>query len=341
MIITGNVSNRKLESTQKIAVVFGGCGFIGHHLARRLQKEGYWVRVVDIKEQEYCELNTFTDDFLLGDLTDIAIVEQALNLGRTDVEVYQLAADMGGAEYLFSGENDANVMSNSALMNLNTLRVMVKLGLKRVFFSSSACVYPEENQLDPNNPNCEENTVYPAHPDSEYGWEKLFGERIYLAYHKNYGIEARIARFHNIYGPEGTWKGGKEKAPAALCRKIASVENGDVIDIFGDGKQTRSFLYVDECVEGVVRLMWSDVTTPLNIGSEEMISINEFAHMIMTIANKKDITINHIPGPLGVRGRSSDNKLIGQLLGWKPNYPLIEGITKTYNWINEQVQKTL
>lgn len=341
MTIIGNVSNKDVSTAEKVAVVFGGCGFIGHHLARRLQKEGYWVRVVDIKAQEYCALSTFSDDFLLGDLTDINVVREALELGRTDVEVYQLAADMGGAEYLFSGENDANVMSNSALINLNTLRVMVKLGLKRVFFSSSACVYPEENQLDPNNPNCEENTVYPAHPDSEYGWEKLFGERIYLAYHKNYGIESRIARFHNIYGPEGTWIGGKEKAPAALCRKIASVENGGTIDVFGDGKQTRSFLYVDECVEGVIRLMWSDITTPLNIGSEEMLSINDFAHMIMNVAGKPDINIHHIPGPLGVRGRSSDNKLIGQLLGWKPNHPLIDGITKTYNWINQQVQKTI
>ena len=337
----GNVSKRKLTDDQKVAVVLGGTGFIGHHLARKLQSEGYWIRVVDIKEQEHCEMNSFCDDFLMGDLTDINVTYDALNLGRTDVEVYQLAADMGGAEYLFSGENDANVMSNSVLINVNTLRTMVKLGLKRVFFSSSACVYPEENQLDPDNPNCEENTVYPAHPDSEYGWEKLFGERLYLVFNKNYNINCRIARFHNIYGPEGTWKGGKEKAPAALCRKIASVEDGQTIEMFGDGKQTRSFLYVDECVEGVIRLMRSDVVTPVNIGSEEMISLNDFAYMIMNIAQKQNIKIHHIPGPIGVRGRSSDNKLIGSLLGWKPEYPLVKGITQTYNWIAQQVTKSI
>jgi len=337
MSINGNVSGTPIHEANKVAVVFGGCGFIGHHLARRLQREGYWVRVVDIKDQEYSHPSTFADDVFIGDLTDPAVVFHALNLERTDVEIYQLAADMGGAEYLFSGENDANVMSNSTLINLNTLRTMVKLGLKRVFYSSSACVYPEENQLDPDNPNCEEHTVYPAHPDSEYGWEKLFSERLYLAYHKNYGIECRIARFHNIYGPEGTWAGGKEKAPAALCRKIASTDNGGEIQMFGDGKQTRSFLYVDECVEGVIRLMWSDVTTPLNIGSEEMISLNDFANMIMGIAQKPDIRINHITGPIGVRGRSSDNKLIHKELNWSPNYPLISGISKTYAWIKAQV----
>jgi nucleoside-diphosphate-sugar epimerase len=334
----GNVSKKPLGTATKVAVVLGGCGFIGHHLARRLQREGYWVRVADIKEPEHCDVSTFADDVVYGDLSNYSTVVQALSLGRTDVEVYQLAADMGGASYIFTGEHDANVMTNSALINLNTLKAMVQLGLKRVFYSSSACIYPEHNQLDPDNPNCEESSAYPAHPDSEYGWEKLFSERLYLSYMRNFGIEPRIARFHNVYGVEGTWEGGREKAPAALCRKIAQANNGDAIEMFGDGKQTRSFLYVDECVEGILRLTHSDFTGPVNIGSEEMISINDFAYMIMGVAGK-DLTITHIPGPLGVRGRSSDNRLIRATLKWEPNSPLIEGITKTYHWINEQVTK--
>ncbi len=334
----GNVSKKPLGTATKVAVVLGGCGFIGHHLARRLQREGYWVRVADIKEPEHCDVSTFADDVVYGDLSNYSTVVQALSLGRTDVEVYQLAADMGGASYIFTGEHDANVMTNSALINLNTLKAMVRLGLKRVFYSSSACIYPEHNQLDPDNPNCEESSAYPAHPDSEYGWEKLFSERLYLSYMRNFGIEPRIARFHNVYGVEGTWEGGREKAPAALCRKIAQANNGDAIEMFGDGKQTRSFLYVDECVEGILRLTHSDFTGPVNIGSEEMISINDFAYMIMGVADK-DLTITHIPGPLGVRGRSSDNRLIRATLKWEPNSPLIEGITKTYHWINEQVTK--
>ena len=334
----GNVSKKPLGTATKVAVVLGGCGFIGHHLARRLQREGYWVRVADIKEPEHCDVSTFADDVVYGDLSNYSTVVQALSLGRTDVEVYQLAADMGGASYIFTGEHDANVMTNSALINLNTLKVMVQLGLKRVFYSSSACIYPEHNQLDPDNPNCEESSAYPAHPDSEYGWEKLFSERLYLSYMRNFGIEPRIARFHNVYGVEGTWEGGREKAPAALCRKIAQANNGDAIEMFGDGKQTRSFLYVDECVEGILRLTHSDFTGPVNIGSEEMISINDFAYMIMGVAGK-DLTITHIPGPLGVRGRSSDNRLIRATLKWEPNSPLIDGITKTYHWINEQVTK--
>ena len=334
----GNVSKKPLGTATKVAVVLGGCGFIGHHLARRLQREGYWVRVADIKEPEHCDVSTFADDVVYGDLSNYSTVVQALSLGRTDVEVYQLAADMGGASYIFKGEHDANVMTNSALINLNTLKAMVQLGLKRVFYSSSACIYPEHNQLDPDNPNCEESSAYPAHPDSEYGWEKLFSERLYLSYMRNFGIEPRIARFHNVYGVEGTWEGGREKAPAALCRKIAQANNGDAIEMFGDGKQTRSFLYVDECVEGILRLTHSDFTGPVNIGSEEMISINDFAYMIMGVAGK-DLTITHIPGPLGVRGRSSDNRLIRATLKWEPNSPLIEGITKTYHWINEQVTK--
>ena len=333
----GNVSKKPLSTASKVAVVLGGCGFIGHHLARRLQQEGYWVRVADIKVPEFCDVSTFADDFVQGDLSHEDIALNALNLGRTDVEIYQLAADMGGAQYIFSGENDANVMSNSAAINLNVLRAMLKLGLKKVFYSSSACIYPEHNQLDPDNPNCSEESAYPANPDSEYGWEKLFSERLYLAFRKNYGIECRIARFHNIYGPEGTWQGGREKAPAALCRKVLFTPSKRNIEIFGDGKQTRSFLYVDECVEGILRLMKSEYYNPVNIGSEEMISIENFAKMIIEISGKS-VGIDYINGPLGVRGRSSDNKLIRNVLGWEPNAPLFEGITKTYNWIKQQIE---
>lgn len=337
MTYEGNVSKKPLNTAEKVAVVFGGCGFIGHHLARRLQQEGYWVRVADIKTPEHCDLSTFADDFYHGDLSNEGMAYNALNLGRTDVEVYQLAADMGGAQYIFSGENDANVMSNSAAINLNVVRSMMRLGLKRVFYSSSACIYPEHNQLDPDNPNCEESSAYPANPDSEYGWEKLFSERLYMSFKRNYGLECRIARFHNIYGIEGTWQGGREKAPAALCRKVLFTPSGRSIEMFGDGKQTRSFLYVDECVEGILRLMRSDYWKPVNIGSEEMISINDFAKMIMEVAGK-ELEIEHIPGPLGVRGRSSDNRLIREVLGWEPNAPLREGITKTYNWIKKVVE---
>jgi len=334
----GNVSKKPLSTANKVAVVLGGCGFIGHHLARRLQQEGYWVRVADVKAPEHADLSTFADDFYHGDLANEQMAYEALNLGRTDVEVYQLAADMGGAMYIFTGDNDSNVMTNSAAINLNVVRAMMRLGLKKVFYSSSACVYPEHNQMDPDNPNCEESSAYPANPDSEYGWEKLFSERLYMAFHRNHGLECRIARFHNIYGVEGTWQGGREKAPAALCRKVATTPDGGTIDMFGDGKQTRSFLYVDECVEGILRLMRSDYWKPVNIGSEEMISINDFALMIADVAGKT-ININHIPGPLGVRGRSSDNRLIRQVLGWEPNAPLREGITKTYEWITQQLEK--
>jgi nucleoside-diphosphate-sugar epimerase len=334
----GNVSKKPLSAANKVAVVLGGCGFIGHHLARRLQTEGYWVRVADIKKQEYCDASTFADDVMYGDLSDYQTCVQALSLGRTDVEVYQLAADMGGASYIFTGEHDANVMTNSVLINLHTLKAMVALGLKRVFYSSSACIYPEHNQLNPDNPNCEESSAYPANPDSEYGWEKLFSERLYLSYMRNYGIEPRIARFHNVYGIEGTWDGGREKAPAAICRKIAMMQDGGEIEIFGDGKQTRSFLYVDECVDGILRLMHSEFSGPVNVGSEEMVSINQLADLVMHIANKK-LSIKHIPGPLGVRGRSSDNRLIREKLQWEPISPLEVGMTKTYNWILPQVPK--
>lgn len=334
----GNVSKKPLSTASKVAVVLGGCGFIGHHLARRLQQEGYWVRVADIKAPEHCDLSTFADDFYQGNLANEQMAYEALNLGRTDVEVYQLAADMGGAMYIFTGDNDSNVMTNSVAVNVNVVRSMMRLGLKKVFYSSSACVYPEHNQMDPDNPNCEESSAYPANPDSEYGWEKLFSERLYMAYHRNHGLECRIARFHNIYGVEGTWQGGREKAPAALCRKVATTPDGGTIDMFGDGKQTRSFLYVDECVEGILRLMRSDYWKPVNIGSEEMISINDFATMIAEVAGK-NININHIPGPLGVRGRSSDNRLIREVLEWEPNAPLREGITKTYNWVKQQIEQ--
>ena len=251
-------------------------------------------------------------------------------------EVYQLAADMGGAGFVFSGENDADIMHNSAIINLNVVEASVKAGVKKIFYSSSACMYPERNQLDPNNPNCKEDSAYPAEPDSEYGWEKLFSERFYLAANRNYGIDIRIARFHNIFGPEGSWDDGREKAPAAFCRKVAENADGSEIEMWGDGNQTRSFLYVDECVEGVLRLMKSDFKGPVNIGSEEMVSINDLAKMAMNIAGKKQ-SIKHIPGPLGVRGRNSDNNLINEKLGWKPNSPLLNGMTVTYKWIEKQV----
>jgi len=251
-------------------------------------------------------------------------------------EVYQLAADMGGAGYIFTGENDANVMHNSATINLNVVNEAVKQKVKRIFYSSSACMYPEHNQLDPENPNCEESSAYPANPDSEYGWEKLFSERLFLAFARNYGLQVRIARFHNIFGPQGTWKGGKEKAPAAMCRKVAETPDGGEIEVWGDGLQTRSFLYIDECIEGVLRLTRSDFEGPVNIGSEEMITINDLAKMAIDVAGK-NITIKNVSGPTGVRGRNSDNKLIQEKLGWAPNYPLIKGISKTFEWINRQV----
>jgi nucleoside-diphosphate-sugar epimerase len=255
-------------------------------------------------------------------------------------EVYQLAADMGGAGFVFTGENDAEIMHNSALINLNVLEAALRRRIKKIFYSSSACIYPKFNQMDPDNPKTDECSAYPADPDSEYGWEKLFSERLYFAFHRNYGIKIRIARFHNIFGPEGSWNDGREKAPAALCRKVAETSDGGKIEMWGDGKQTRSFLYIDECLEGVKRLMNSNLTDPVNIGSEEMVSINELARIIMDIAKKK-LKIKHIPGPLGVRGRNSDNSLIKKKLNWAPNYPLRKGLEKTYRWIEKQVKKSL
>ena len=323
---------------QKKALVLGAGGFIGHHLVKRLKKEGYWVRGVDLKYPEFSE--TEADDFVIGDLRDPYFVRSIIDL-KFD-EVYQLAADMGGAGYVFTGDNDADIMRNSALINLNVLDACYRRNIKRIFFSSSACVYPEYNQLDPENPICSEDSAYPAMPDSEYGWEKLFSERLYLAYHRNYGMKVRIARYHNIFGPEGTWRGGREKAPAALCRKVAvaKLTGQDYIEVWGDGKQTRSFLYIDECIEGTLRLMRSDWTGPVNIGSEEMVTINQLAEMIMDIAGVK-LKIIHIPGPQGVRGRNSDNRLIYEKLGWKPTMPLRVGLEKTYKWIEEQVKKAL
>tara|TARA_B100000579_G_C22844562_1_gene863567 strand:+ start:2820 stop:3800 length:981 start_codon:yes stop_codon:yes gene_type:complete len=316
----------------KKALVCGGGGFIGGHLIKRLKHEGYWVRGVDIKYHEYVE--SCADDFIKADLRKPNLVEKVID--QPFDEVYQLAADMGGAGFVFSGENDADIMHNSAIINLNVVEASVKAGVKKIFYSSSACMYPERNQLDPNNPNCKEDSAYPAEPDSEYGWEKLFSERFYLAANRNYGIDIRIARFHNIFGPEGSWDDGREKAPAAFCRKVAENADGSEIEMWGDGNQTRSFLYVDECVEGVLRLMKSDFKGPVNIGSEEMVSINDLAKMAMNIAGKKQ-SIKHIPGPLGVRGRNSDNNLINEKLGWKPNSPLLNGMTVTYKWIEKQV----
>ena len=318
----------------KRALVCGGGGFIGGHLINRLKSEGYWVRGVDLKYNEYGNGNA--DDFVIGDLTDPVICRKVTEGGFD--EVYQLAADMGGAGYIFTGENDAAVMHNSALCNLNMLHAAHLAGVKKIFYSSSACMYPEYNQLDPENPKCSEESAYPAAPDSEYGWEKLFSERLFLAYQRNLGITVKVARFHNIFGPQGTWRGGKEKAPAAICRKIIEAEEGGTIEIWGDGKQTRSFLYVDECLEGVRRLMESDFSGPVNIGSEEMISINDFAKLIAEISGK-NITIKNIKGPEGVRGRNSDNTLVQEKLGWAPSHTLREGITKTYHWIAEQAAK--
>ena len=290
------------------------------------------MRAVDLKQHEYATLPA--DEFILGDLRDPAVVRRVVE--GID-EVYQLAADMGGAGYLFTGDNDAAVMHNSATINLNTLELGVQAGVKRFFYSSSACIYPEHNQRDPENPKCSEESAYPAAPDSEYGWEKLFSERLYFAYQRNRGIQVRVARFHNVFGPQGTWSGGREKAPAAVCRKVAEAPDGGEIEIWGDGLQTRSFLYIDECLEAVSRLMDSDFAGPVNIGSEEMVTINQLAEMAMSIAGKK-LSIRHIEGPLGVRGRNSDNRLIRERLGWEPSRPLREGMEKTYEWISAQVE---
>ena len=317
----------------KKALVCGAGGFIGSHMVKKLKSEGYWVRGADVKYPDFSMSEA--DEFMRGDLTDQVFCDEVTNI-QFD-EIYQFAADMGGAGYILTGDHDADVMNNSASINLNILR-NIKDYKPKIFFSSSACMYPEHNQLDPDTPDCREDTAYPANPDSEYGWEKLFSERLYLAYHRNYGVPVRIARYHNIFGPEGTWDGGKEKAPAAMCRKVAKLPNeGGTIDVWGDGEQTRSFLFVDECVEATYRLVQSDFTGPVNIGSEEMVSINELVDITAKVSGKQ-VEKNHIEGPLGVRGRNSNNDLIREKLGWDYSQPLEEGIRRTYKWIQAQIK---
>lgn len=321
----------------KTALVLGAGGFIGSHLVKRLKNEGYYVTGVDLKHPDFSP--TSADKFIVGDLRDQGFCNQMFTNAHYD-ELYQLAADMGGAGYIFTGDNDAHVMHNSAQINLNVAELSIKNSVGKIFYSSSACIYPAFNQEDPNNPLCEEKSAYPAEPDSEYGWEKLFSERLYLTYSRIHKIPVRIARYHNIYGPEGTWKGGKEKAPAAICRKVAEAPDGGSIDVWGDGTQTRSFLYIDECIEATRRLMDSSFSGPVNIGSEEMISINSLAQMVIEISGKS-VSVKNIPGPTGVRGRNSDNRLIHDKLGWQPNYALRKGMEQTYRWIDEQVKKQL
>lgn len=319
----------------KSALVCGAGGFIGHHLVSRLIDEGFWVRGVDLKYPRFAE--TEADDFAVGDLRDQLFCRSVVD--QTFDEVYQLAADMGGAGFVFTGENDADIMHNSALVNINVLEACQKRNTKRIFYSSSACIYPEFNQEDPDNPNTAEASAYPAQPDSEYGWEKLFSERLFLAFQRNHNLDVRVARYHNVYGPLGSWNDGREKSPAAICRKVSEADDGGEIEIWGDGIQTRSFLFIDDCLDGSIKLMRSEKTGPYNIGSEEMVSINQLADLVMDIAGKK-LTKKHIPGPLGVRGRNSDNNLVRKELEWEPSISLKDGIAKTYNWIDEQVRKS-
>ena len=318
----------------KCALVCGAGGFIGGHLVKRLKHDGFWVRGVDLKFHEFSE--TEADDFVVGDLRDQGVCRAIVD--RRFDEVYQLAADMGGAGYIFTGEHDADVMHNSATINLNLLDVCHKRNIKKIFYSSSACMYPAYNQDEPLNPNCSEDSAYPAAPDSEYGWEKLFSERLYLAYRRNFALQTHVARYHNIFGPEGTWTGGREKAPAAICRKVAMARSGDEIEVWGDGDQTRSFLYIDECVEGTVRLLRSNFAGPVNIGSEEMVTINQLVDLVADVAGKR-IGKRHIPGPQGVRGRNSDNRLIREKLGWEPTQSLVAGLESTYRWIERRVSR--
>jgi GDP-D-mannose 3', 5'-epimerase len=333
----------------KTALVLGAGGFIGSHMVKRLRSEGYWVRGVDLKEPEFT--TDLADEFITGDLTNLAFVERVCqNKGargnfyhtvpkkyiKPFDEIYQFAADMGGAGFVFSGENDADIMHNSCTINLNVLNTIINFyDFPKIFYSSSACMYPEHNQLDPDNPNCSEDSAYPANPDSEYGWEKLFSERLYLAYARNHRVPVRIARYHNIYGPQGTYQGGREKAPAAICRKVSYALDGDSIEVWGDGNQTRSFLYIDDCIEATRRLMESEYNQPVNIGSEEMVSINQLVDIVAKVSGKT-VEKNHIDGPLGVRGRNSDNTLIRKLLEWDYEWSLEEGIKSTYDWIDAQ-----
>lgn len=313
----------------KTVLVLGAGGFIGGHLALRLHREGHWVRGVDLKRHEHQAMPI--DDFVVGDLRDPNLVAQVFD--RPFDEVYQLAADMGGAGYLFTGDNDADIMHNSVQINLNVLRACVQTSARKVFYSSSACIYPEYNQMTPENPNLEESTAYPASPDSEYGWEKLFSERLYTSYRRNHHLDCRIGRLHNVFGHYGTWRGGKEKVPAAICRKVALAKDGESIEVWGDGQQTRSFLFIDECLEAISRLMASNHSEPINMGSEEMCSINALAEMVIDISGK-NLSITHIEGPEGVRGRTSDNRMIEKTLGWKPSRPLREGLEQTYLWVD-------
>ena len=332
----------------KRILVCGAGGFIGGAMMKRLKSEGHWVRGVDLKEHEFFDAYGLADEFIVGDLRDPVVCNKVVS--RDIDEVYQFAADMGGAGFVFTGENDADIMHNSAMINLNIAEQCVKKEIKRIFYSSSACMYPEHNQLDPDNPNCTEGSAYPAAPDSEYGWEKLFSERLWLAFARNHGLTVRIARYHNIFGPEGTWDGGREKAPAAFCRKAALAPEGGKIEVWGPGSQTRSFLYIDECIEATRRLMDSSFVGPVNIGSEEMIAINDFANMAIDISGK-DVILYNIEGeefekkyghkcPIGVNGRNSDNALYEEKIGWKVSQPLINGMRKTYAWIFEQIGQT-
>lgn len=340
----------------KTALVLGAGGFIGSHMVKRLRSEGYWVRGVDLKYPEFSLSEA--NEFVQGDLRDVNFVERVIQFKGhrenfyhfvasqyldTFDEIYQFAADMGGAGFVFSGENDADIMHNSATINLNVLEAVRQfndfkgVNKTKIFYSSSACMYPEHNQLDPDNPDCSEESAYPAAPDSEYGWEKLFSERLFFAYHRNYGIDIRVARYHNIFGPEGTWEGGREKSPAAICRKVAYLpEEGGTIEVWGDGLQTRSFLYIDECIEATRRLMDSDFIGPVNIGSEEMVTINQLVETAAKVSGKV-VHKTYIDGPLGVRGRNSNNDLIREKLGWDYSQTLEEGICNTYNWIKEQM----
>lgn len=323
---------KMMKTDVKEVLVLGAGGFIGSHMVRRLAEEGRRVRGADLALPRYRE--TAADEFMIGDLREPAFCRAVFD--RRFDEVYQFAADMGGAGYVFSGKHDADIMRNSTAINLNVLEACREKGAGRLFFASSACVYPQGAQLDPDNPDCREETAYPADPDSEYGWEKLFAERLYLAHARNYGLEVRIARYHNIFGPEGAWGNGREKSPAAICRKVAEAEDGGEIEIWGDGRQTRSFLYIDECLEGTLRLVRSAFSGPLNIGSEEMVSINQLVGLVCGVAGKK-LSIRHAPGPLGVRGRRSDNGAIRRALGWTPSWPLRAGLDRTYAWIAERV----
>lgn len=347
-----------MSEYKKTALVLGAGGFIGSHMVRKLRSEGYWVRGVDLKYPEFSK--TESHEFIQGDLRDVSFVERVIKFKgyqgnfyhsvpsrylQPFDEIYQFAADMGGAGFVFTGENDADIMHNSCTVNLNVLESVRKSNditgwnTTKIFYSGSACMYPEHNQLDPDNPDCREESAYPAAPDSEYGWEKLFSERLFLAYHRNYKIPVRVARYHNIFGPEGTWEGGREKAPAAICRKVAELpEDGGTVEVWGDGKQTRSFLYIDECIEATRRMMESDFIGPVNIGSEEMVTINQLVDTAAKVAGKK-VSKNHIVGPLGVRGRNSNNDLIRKELGWDYSQTLEEGIRKTYDWIKEQINK--